>query len=66
MNIGETFKYEGRTYVAKDIENRGKPCTGCAFRRDSISCSKSPKCFGIDLEDEVIYVEVTSEVKPCK
>jgi hypothetical protein len=63
MKIGETFEQDGKMYVAKKIESRVKPCTGCAFRDDSISCNKSPECGGIDFEDEVIYVEVTSEVK---
>jgi hypothetical protein len=59
MKIGETFKYEGRTYMAKEIKSRGKPCTGCAFRRYSIGCSTVPRCTGKASGNEVIYVEVT-------
>jgi hypothetical protein len=59
MRIGETFKQEGRTYVAKGIKSRGKPCTDCAFRRYSVGCTQAPRCIGIAFEDDVIYVEVT-------
>jgi hypothetical protein len=58
MKIGETFKQGGRTYMAKGLKSRDKPCTGCAFRNCSIDCNKAPECGGITFEDEVIYVEV--------
>ena len=40
--IGETFEFEGKTYVARV----GKGCEGCAFKYEDCSVGKLSNCIG--------------------
>lgn len=65
MKIGETFSYNGKTYVA---EPATKYCKGCAFNADGLTipnvckadCINVPLCVPHgDNGDDIIFKEVT-------
>ena len=63
--IGETFEFEGKTYVARE----GEGCEGCAFKYEDCSVGKLSNCIGECCPSlrkdhkSVIFVQVDKEGK---